>query len=228
MVRESSPPLVVCCGNTLIRRVKLAELDSALLPAGSVHVERLMVYRAHCYRQLGQVSAALSLYEEAYQAARLRGFGQSYPLRGALWCTVLEAVQSGTTAEFDSKVDGYLEQLWDFDDPYSLGLGLLAAAWLERRRGDESTAREHRREAARHFETRGFDAGAAWCRDETSEEPVSVKVPSVDRSENPLPACDQWLGDAELEDRAERRADARDAFERYDLKAARQWMGVFL
>lgn len=214
-------------GGDIRTALELAELDSALLPTGSVHVERLMVYRAHCYRQLDQVSAARSLYEEAYQAARLRGFGEAYPLRGAVWCSVLEAARSNTDAGFAREIEGNLQKLRGLGEPYSLCLALMAVSWLEGSRGDEKTSLEYRRKAASCLQEAGFGAVAAWCRGEAVEERDSPELPSANPTDAPLPACDRWLGEATLEDLSARRASARQAFERHDKAAAREWMGVF-
>lgn len=72
----------------------------ALLPAGSGERSRLLIYRTHPYRQLGQIEVAGALYHQARQADELANAEPARALRGLVWCDALNAV--GAPAEVET------------------------------------------------------------------------------------------------------------------------------
>lgn len=214
---------VLYLGGRVLEALDLLTLDAALLPAGSTHVERLMTYRAHAYRQLGQVAAARSLYEEALQAARLRGHGVAWPLRGVLWCAALEQSTGRSPASAGREIEQLLADLRAEGEPHSLGHGLLARAWLAA--GEERAALV--REARASFARGGYGHETAWC-DRLLGEPGPALGPGPDwRPATGPMACDGWLSAFVLEDPSERRTTALTAFGAASLEAGTAWMGAF-
>ena len=209
----------------------LVELDAALLPPGSFHVERLRVYRAHLYRQSGQLDAARSQYHEAYQAACLRGFGQAYPLRGLLWCELLELVEDLQKDHPFERILELLEELRQINEPHSLANGLLATsrAFYFRNREEESNALLQ--ESFQLFQDSGFPLEAQWCNACLSKAPSSSFTPSDSPAILPVPfapgASDLWLTSIPLRPLAEGWHSARNSFNSDTMEAQLNWMGLF-
>jgi len=206
--------------------LELIELDAALLAPGSLYYERLQVYRAHCYRQFGQLETARGLYHEAHQAAKLRGFGQSYPVRALLWCAVLDLASGANSGAQLAEIDAYLGELRALGEAHSLGHGLLGAAWAKQCCGDTARAAQLLDEATEVFEHARFESEAAWCRgDELA--PSSDKRLSFPDASWRASACFYWLSEVPILAPQERWRAARAHFQARDVVAATEWMGLF-
>lgn len=205
--------------------LELIELDAALLPAGSLHVERLRVYRAHCYRQFGQRDAARGLYHEALQSARLRGFGEPFPARGLLWCDVLEVAELGQDHGQIQRIQRRIDDLRDWGDPHSLGHGLLAAAWVENWRRETARSKALLDEAATVFSEANFHSEATWCRGDDFMYSKRTNIPEAPAF-NP-PACDQWMASPSIGSVPQRWTKGRDHFAGRSPSDAMAWMGLF-
>ena len=208
-------------GGQGLAALDLIALDARMLAPGDAHVERLMVYRAHAYRQSQRVDAASSLYEEARQRARLRGHGEAYAVRGLLWC---DAVQGGSVHALVERID----LLRSLAEPSSLALGLLAFAWRLAANGQATDAEGAVHEAATLLGSSGYRREAAWCGQLVGEadSDVAAEVPVL-AGTTPALVCDEWMLELPLEDARVRRASALRAFRGTRPTDALAWMGTF-
>jgi len=204
---------VLFLGGRVLESLDLLGLDTALIRPGSRHRYRLMVYRAHCYRQLGELEAARSLYDEAARAQELRGGVDGWALRGRLWTDALDA------ARRDLPFDG--RPLGADENPHCRGHTLLALAW-------KTANMDLVREAAHTFERAKYTDEADWCSavlgaPRTSSDrfgvlPIPEQVPMV---------CDAWVSSLELTELKARREDAVKRFRSPDFESGLVWMGTF-
>lgn len=191
--------LAACCGalgevlylgGQPLPALELFTLDATLLPPGSTHLERLMVYRAHCYRQYNQLAAARGLYEQALQAACLRGHGSGYPLRGLLWCAALELAGGGDEPTLRKEIDRTYEQLTEPGNSLSLGPGLLGRAWVVQRSGHRHAAAAMLQLARESLLAVGMVREGAWCAGlVTGEVPDGPQVPLLVADPGPEPGA---------------------------------------
>lgn len=213
---------VLFLGGRPLEALDMIQLDSELLQPGSTHAERLMTYRAHVYRQTGSLLAAISLYEEATERARLRGYGEAWPLRGRLWCLALEVAAGGST-EMVGAADKLLSRIRSIGEIHSLGHALMGMAWL--RQDDELL-----REARAVLEQDAYTSEAAWIGEALGADvpvvrsgpPVGIAIPAAGTH-----VCDEWLVEIELEELLVRRRCAQGAFRDRTVEGGRQWMGCF-
>jgi tetratricopeptide (TPR) repeat protein len=126
-------------GGTPLRALELLMVDEALLEPGSSDRDRLMVYRAHCLRELGEIESARNLYMEARAVARLRGMQDSpWAARGLAWCLIRES--SDQMDPIDIREMMALSEACSAE-AHCRAMGQLALSWLRRREGDHEDAR---------------------------------------------------------------------------------------
>lgn len=239
------PGLVSACAGSLgevlyqggrpLAALDLFSLSTSLLPPGDVQVERLMGYRAHCYRQCGQLEAARSLYEECVQALELRGAAAadggraskpSYSIRGLLWCDALEAARNHS-GEAAGRVKSRLIRLRQDDQSCSLGYGLLGAAWLDRLRKKRAEAEAQVAEARKVFAGAGYAPESAWCAAVLGN-PLALPEPAPPVLPDGAPlACDRWILDVPLQSRRERFLAGVKGFHAAAPGDGPAWMGLF-
>lgn len=163
---------VLFLGGDAKSALELFSLDAQLLPVGSRDTERLIVYRAHCFRQLHQIEVARSLYTYAQQLSEIRGESNPFALRGLLWCAVLEGEKDEAQSIF-SRVERA-------NDAHSTAFGLLGVAALEQE-AKERAARLNA--AASLFESERYSREYLWCKGKSPE----VKTIPLALSANPGP-----------------------------------------
>lgn len=150
---------VLYLGGAPLVALELLSVDDALLTPGSVERDRLMVYRAHCLRELGEIQAARNLYTEARAVARLRGRADSpWAARGLAWCLCIEAANGGSAIDA-AEMRGLLAAC--SGEPYSHSMGALALAWVHQSRGESRQADQWRELASRQLIAGGHDVEAA-------------------------------------------------------------------
>lgn len=214
-------------GGAFIQALELIELDAALLPPGSQYIDRLRTYRGHCYRQLGQPEAARSLYEDARQSAALAGRPAAYPLRGVLWCDLIDLAQGGDKHTLLKRINHRLDALRKLGEAYSLGLGLLGGAWaLNLLEQNPAKSSEWADEAAAIFTRERYSFEAAWCQQEIRE-PLSLDSSPPTPPEHTLAACFAWLEHIPLSEPYAHWKNALHAFNRPAEYPPQAWMGIF-
>lgn len=205
--------------------LQLLELDAALLPHGSVHADRLRVYRAHCYRQFGEIEAARSLYSESYQSARLSNADTSYAVRGLAWCAAIDVadalpIQAGIT-EIKDHIDE-IAQTHHFGRAHSLAHSHLALAWVVAKLDGIEASKEHLETARTLFDQEGFQHEAQWCASAFEDTPPPQPLIAPQTT---LSAAFAWLQDIPLEPLHPRWQRAREQFG--NEPSPRSWMGLF-
>ncbi|GAB4200694.1 MAG: hypothetical protein OHK0013_12000 [Sandaracinaceae bacterium] len=171
---------VLFLGGRVLEALDAIALDESLLPPGSAERDRLLVYRGHCYRELGDLDVARALYEQARAAARLRGAEDSpWALRGLAWCELCEPGPGRGASAADSDGDGH-----------PLGLTLLGRAWALAREGNVPGAEASRRRAAEVLARGGYPQEAAVALGAVADLPLpSLAAPREVRAD----ACDEHL-----------------------------------
>jgi len=163
---------VMYLGGAFLAALELFLIDEALLEPGSYERDRIMVYRAHCLRELGEHEAARNLYGEARATARLRGVSDSpWAARGLVWCSIHEAEGRVVAAVVDEI--STLLKVCEMQ-PHCHAAALLALSWCHQKDHEEYSATACRHRAAALFSANGFHIEAALARGET---PFSQPVP---------------------------------------------------
>lgn len=193
--------------------LELFSVDAQLLAHGSRDRERLMVYRAHCFRQLGQTEVARGLYAEALQLSEIRSESNAFALRGLVWCSVVENDSLGAHR--------WANELAGVRDVHSRALAEIGLAALE----GASGRREQGLEYARCLlEGANYHREAAWCGGESYR---GVSVPTLLESplvEPTLDICDLAHFEQPLRELVDVHDQSLEAFTKGD---ALGWMGAF-
>lgn len=190
---------VMYLGGDPLAALELLMVDEALLEPGSCERDRLMVYRAHCLRELGEFEAARNLYSEARAAARLRGAPDSpWAARGLLWCMIRESEGRASRGDVN-EMSALLEVC--ATEPHCHATGLLALSWFHQSDHEPSVANACRQQAAELFGANGFHVEAALAK---GENPCVQPVP-WERSACPIrgDACDEPFASLPLTPRDE-------------------------
>lgn len=201
-------------GDDVRTALELFDLDARLLAPGSRDVERLAIYRAHCYRQLSENDAARTLYSIARMRSELRGELSPYALRGLLWCAVIDGDISSARS--------WLEALRTTDDKHSLALGLLAVASTL----PANERASHLNEAAELLEQEGYWRELAWVRKSPFPNPIfGGKILNTPVQAHELNACDRALLQVDLRKMSDVYDTSLKAFEQ--AASPTEWMGAF-
>lgn len=175
-------------GGDVLTALELFDLDTGLLPPGSRDVERLAIYRAHCYRQLDENDAARTLYNIARMRSELREEASPFALRGLLWCAVIDKNTADVTL--------WLQALRNTDDAHSLALGLLGVASTLPPKERTSLLSD----AEKLLEQEGYWRELAWVRSAPFPNPLfGGKTLDTPVHADELSACDRELAQLPLE-----------------------------
>jgi hypothetical protein len=184
---------VMYLGGAPLAALELLMVDEALLEPGSFERDRLMVYRAHCLRELGELEAARNLYTEARVAARLRGAPDSpWAARGLTWCMIREA-EGRVSRWVVNEMSALLEVC--VSEPHCHAAALLALSWFHQSDHEPSVANACRQQAAELFGANEFHVEAALAKGENPRvQPVSwehsacpIRVDACDEPFSSLP-----------------------------------------
>jgi tetratricopeptide (TPR) repeat protein len=197
---------VLFLGRRVLEALDAFSLDESLLPRGGAERARLLVYRAHCYRELGELEVARALYGHARAVARLHGQpDNSWAVRGLAWCSVRAGADPST---IELPPPGSPIAL---PEAHPIGMTLLGRAWLHASTGRFDHARGDRDRAAELLEGSQHRLEASIARGHSPSN-ASLQLPAPPSPEE-LSACDLSFLAAQLcplDERVARAARALD------------------
>jgi len=200
---------VLYLGGQPLSAFELLSVDNSLLTPGSIERDRLMVYRAHCLRELGEIDAARNLYAEARATAQLRGMPDSpWAARGLVWCIARES-EGSEAADGVDRVAQLIEVC--SAEPHCHGMALLALSWLHQHNRDTSAATACLERAWRLLRDNRFvlEAGlASGATPELQNVPWLAVVPEIG-----IDVCDEPFCSSVLVPRLERLRQAAKALQ---------------